>query len=86
MKIRIDPHARSRMPIRGISPQEVELVLQHGASTLARGGRKAKEMVFPYSANWLGRIYPEKKVRVVYIEEEEEIVVVTALAYYGRWS
>jgi hypothetical protein len=72
--------------MRGISPQEVQLVLEQGASILVRRGQKAKESVFPYSANWLGRFYPEKKVRVVHIEEEEEIVVVTALAYSGQWS
>ena len=52
----------------------------------AEGSRRERELVFPHAREWAGRFYDEKKVKVVYIEEEHEIVVVTVLAYYGRWS
>lgn len=86
MKIRIDPHALARMPFRGISTEEVAEVLRRGQEAQARGERRAKEMVFAHEQLWAGRHYDQKKVRVVYMVEDDEIVVVTVLAYYGRWS
>jgi hypothetical protein len=86
MKIRIDPHALARMPSRGVSAEEVAEVLQRGEEVPARGERHAKEMVFAHAHLWAGRHYDQKKVKVVYMIEGEEIVVVTVLAYYGLWS
>ncbi len=86
MKIQITPHALSRMPQRGATEVEVTTVLERGQAIAARGNRRERELVFPHSKEWAERLYDEKKVKVVYIEEEDEIVVVTVLAYYGRWS
>ena len=83
MKIRIDPHALARMPFRGVSAEEVAEVLRRGEEAQARGERRAKEMVFAHGKIWAGRHYDQKKVKVVYVIEEDEIVVVTVLAYYG---
>jgi hypothetical protein len=86
MKIRIDPHALVRMPLRGVSAEEVAEVLHRGQEAPARGQRHAKEMVFTHEKMWVGRYYPQKKVKVVYMIAGDEIVVVTVLAYYGLWS
>ena len=48
-------------------------------------GRKSKEMVFDYNRDWLGKHYPEKKVKVVYTEEDDQVVVITVKVYYGKW-
>ena len=85
MNIRIDPHALARMPLRGVSRNEVIEVLERGEEAEAHGDRMAKELVFPHEKTWAGRYYDQKKVKVVYMEEDE-IVVITVLAYYGRWS
>ena len=61
-------------------------VLERGQAVAAQGSRRARELVFSHGREWAGRFYDQKKVKVVYIEEEDEIVVVTVLAYYGRWS
>jgi hypothetical protein len=74
------------MPQRGVTELEVRAVLERGQTIAAQGGRRARELVFPHAKEWAGRFYGQKKVKVVYIEEEGEIVVVTVLAYYGRWS
>ena len=86
MKIRIDPHALARMPFRGVSTDEVAAVLEQGEEVEARDGRHAKAMVFAHGKLWAGRRYDQKKVKVVYLIEGTEIIVVTVLAYYGRWS
>ena len=86
LKIRIDPHTRKRMPVRGISAEEIENVVRTGTSTAASYGRLAKEKVFPCGKSWNGRIYEQKKVRVVYVVEEGVAVTVTAISYYGNWE
>lgn len=42
-------------------------------------------MVFDYEKEWLGKSYPQKKVRVIFVEENGEIVVITVKVYYGKW-
>jgi len=69
----------------GTSEEEVKTVLLLGTEISAKKGRKAKEMVFEYEKEWLGRIYPQKKVVVIYIEEDDEIVVITVKVFYGKW-
>jgi Domain of unknown function (DUF4258) len=86
LKIRIDPHALARLPVRGVSADEVLEVLTRGEAAEARGERCAKELVFTHERLWAGRFYAQKKVKVVYMIEGDEIVVTTVLAYYGRWS
>ncbi len=86
MKIQIDPHTRKRMPVRGISEEEIEDVLRTGSPVPALQGRLAKEKVYTFDRTWQGRAFAQKKVRVVYVVEEEAFVTVTAIAYYGRWE
>ncbi len=84
--IRIDPHTRRRMPVRGISEEEISDVLRSGHGVPAAGGRLAKERVFSFGSLWRGRRYAQKKVKVVYVEEEGAMITVTAYAYYGEWE
>ena len=42
-------------------------------------------MVFEYGREWLGKTYSQKKVRVIYVEENREIIVITVKVYYGKW-
>jgi hypothetical protein len=74
------------MSVRGISEEEITEVLLGGSSLSATRGRQAREMVFPYRSLWRGRWYAQKKVKVVYVEEEGVAVTVTAYAYYGEWE
>jgi len=74
------------MPVRGISEDEILEVLRRGTPASASFGRLAKEKVFHFGSSWRGRLYEQKKVRVVYVEEEGEMITVTAYAYYGNWG
>jgi hypothetical protein len=75
-----------RMPVRGISEEEILDVLRSGWAVPAADGRLAKEKVFLFEASWRGRSYAHKKVKVVYVEEEGAMITVTAYAYYGEWE
>jgi len=37
---------------------------------------------FPYNGIWNGKYYATKRVRPVFVEERDEIVVVTVYTYY----
>ena len=37
---------------------------------------------FPFAADWNGRTYATKQVRPVFVDEPNEIVVVTVYTYY----
>jgi len=42
-------------------------------------------MIFPYEEKWIGRVYPQKKIVVVYKEEKDEALVITVKVFYGQW-
>ena len=53
---------------------------------IERGAREDEiQMVFEYGREWLGKTYSQKKVRVIYVEENGEIIVITVKVYYGKW-
>jgi len=85
MKIKFVEHAKERLIARGASESEVEKVLLLGNDIPAKKGRKAKEMTFEYGEFWLGKAYPQKKVVVIYVEENNEIIVITVKVFYGQW-
>ncbi len=61
-------------------------LLEAGEANEAQLGRKLKEKVFDYSGRWQGRTYPQKKVQVIYVEEQGMTVVITVYGFYGRWD
>jgi hypothetical protein len=85
MKIKFVEHAKERMKERGTSEEEVKEVLLLGADISAKKGRKAKEKIFEYGKEWLGKVYSQKKVMVIYTEENDEVVVITVKVFYGKW-
>jgi hypothetical protein len=41
-------------------------------------------MVFDHDAEWEGQVYPEKEVTVYYKLIDEQVILLTVLARYGR--
>jgi hypothetical protein len=79
-------HPRDQMNKRGIEEIEVEQVLEDGKPADARKPRLAKERVFDEGYLWKGASYPHKLIRVIYVEEDTDIVIITAKSYYGSWE
>jgi hypothetical protein len=86
MEIILTDHAIEKTVQRGTTEDEVIYAILEGVDIPAKKGRKAKEMVFNYNKEWLGKFYPQKKVLAIYVEEYGEIVVITVKVYYGEWS
>ena len=73
MKIQIEPHTLQRAEERGTNIEEIQFVLEQGTEIPPRGNRKAKAKVFSFKKERLGKYYEEKRVEVIYIEEDEII-------------
>jgi hypothetical protein len=86
MKIQIEPHTLQRAEERGTNIEEIQIVLEQGEEIPARGNRKAKAKVFTFKKERLGRYYEEKRVEVIYVEDEEIIFTVTVYVFYGEWK
>ena len=74
------------MQERGVSEGEVVAALNRGTAATASSGRKAKETILPFGKHWQGRFYEQKKVRVIYVEANDELTVITVYAYFGKWE
>ena len=56
--------------------------IQSSEWSRAELGRMECRKQFDYDAEWNGRRYATKQVRPIFVEEEDEIVVVTVYVYY----
>ena len=86
MSLKIIEHARERMYERGATEKEIKKVLRSGKSAKAKADRKAKEALFPFNNYWQGKFYEQKKIKTVYVEEKNNLVVITVYVYYGKWE
>lgn len=86
MGIICDEHLLDMMAERGTSLTEVVETIELGAPVPAHSGRQARVRVFPLLSEWKGRHYEEKEVRVVYAQEGEDIVPVTVITRFGRFT
>jgi hypothetical protein len=86
LDIRIEPHTLLRAVERGADEAEIRDVLLTGTPVPARGDRLAKAKVYPFDAARLGKHYDQKRVEVVYVQEDGVTVTVTVYVFYGRWE
>ena len=81
----LHPHLKARMAQRGVTPDEIERTVNEGRPAKdAKPGTVGNMLVFPYSAEWEGRMYEKKEVTVYYRVAGERVVVLTVKARYGR--
>ena len=75
-------HAAANAASRGATPSEVVVAIRTAPWTAAERGRLECRLTLPYGREWNGRQYATKTVRPVFVDEPEEVVVVTVYAYY----
>jgi len=80
--IRLSAHAQGYRTRRGFTEAEVTEAIRTGPWRPAQGGRLEAAKDFPYNDHWNGTFYATKRVRPVFVEEPDEIVVVTVYTYY----
>jgi len=80
--IRLSAHALGYVAKRGFTIEEVEETIRGGSWEQADRGRLHCHRDFPYRQTWNGKRYETKQVRPIFVEEPNEIVVVTVYVYY----
>jgi hypothetical protein len=81
--IRLSAHAFSYIAKRGFTVAELEDTIRTGRWEPAELGRMECRKTFPFNREWNKRPYANKEVRPIFVEEADEIVVVTVYTYYS---
>ena len=82
-RIRLTAHAAAYVDRRGFTVAEVEEAIRNAPWEPAELGRLQCRMTFQFNNVWNGVHYASKDVSPIFVEEEEEIVVITVYTYYG---
>jgi hypothetical protein len=80
--IRLSPHAKMQLSYRGATEEEVLDAIQTSDWEPAELGRLACRKDFEFNNPWNKKFYKTKQIRPIFVEEENEIVVVTVYVYY----
>lgn len=80
--VRLSGHAREQARYRGATEQEVVEAISTAPWSPAERGRLECRKGFPYGQLWNGRLYATKQVRPIFVDEGDQIVVVTVYVYY----
>ncbi len=80
--IRLSGHARGQLAFRGGTEQEIIETIRTEPWQPAELGRLECRKDFTFNAVWNRRHYATKRVRPIFVEELDEIVVVTVYVYY----
>ena len=81
--VRLSAHALSYATKRGFTVDEVEDTIRSSPWTAAELGRLECRKTFPFGREWNKQFYAIKQVRPIFVEEADEIVVVTVYTYYS---
>ncbi|RJP64734.1 MAG: DUF4258 domain-containing protein [Ignavibacteriales bacterium] len=80
--IRLSSHAENYISKRGFSIAEVIETISSSEWQQLENNRLECKKDFVYNEQWNNRFYKIKQVRPVFVEEENEIVVITVYTYY----
>lgn len=80
--IRLSGHAAQQMEFRGAVREKVHEAIRTARWGPAELGRLECRKDYPFGAEWNGVRYETKQVRPIFVEEGDEIVVVTIYVYY----
>jgi hypothetical protein len=80
--IRLSGHAQGRLRERGTTEQEVVEAIQTEPWQSTERGRFECRRNFTFNAQWNGTHYATKQVRPVFVDDPDEVVVVTIYVYY----
>ena len=82
MKIKFHPHALDRMKERGVTRDEVIVVVKNGEKIPAKFSRTGFRRNFQYNKKWRGRYFNTKQVEVYAVKENSDWLVITVIAKY----
>ena len=81
--IRLSQHATQQLAYRGTTEEEVTETIRTMRWQPAELGRLECRKEFQYDQLWNGKHYRTKEVRPIFVEERQDIVIVTVYVYYS---
>jgi len=75
--IRLSGHAKEQLEFRGATEHEIIEAIREEIWQPAEGGRLECRRDFVFEGEWNKKPYKKKQVRPIFVDEPEEIVVVT---------
>jgi hypothetical protein len=85
MEIQIEPHTLERAEERGATLEEIKDVIENGTAIPAKKNRLAKFSIYEFGKERNGNYYPQKKVEVYFVMENNIAVTITVYAFYGTF-
>ena len=80
--VRLSAHADGYRSRRGFTEAEVVLAIRTNPWLPAQNNRLEATRDFTFDDNWNGKHYGTKRVRPIFVDEPDEIVVVTVYTYF----
>lgn len=80
--VQLSGHAVQQLRFRGTTEPEIVDVILTSDWQPAENGRMECRKDYPFDSTWNGRHYATKQVRPIFVEEPDQIVVVTVYVYY----
>jgi hypothetical protein len=80
--IRVSGHAKEQLEFRGTTESEIIAAIREGTWQAAESDRLECRKDFAFEGEWNKKPYKKKQVRPIFVDEPEEIVVVTVYVYY----
>ncbi|MCW3127703.1 MAG: hypothetical protein JWO03_3361 [Bacteroidetes bacterium] len=81
--IRLSRHAQEQCQERGATEDEVKTAIIEARWAIVRDNRFECKYSFQFNALWGNKYYAIKEVRPIFVEEDNEIVVITIYTYYN---
>jgi len=80
--IRLSGHAKEQLFFRGTTEEEVIETIKISPWQPAELARLESRKNFTFEKEWNKKYYKIKQVRPIFVEEENEIIVVTVYTYF----
>ena len=80
--IRLSEHAKQQVKFRGATEQQVIEVIRTETWEPVELGRLECRKDFSFESEWNKKYYDTKQVRPIFVEEHDEVIVVTVYVYY----
>jgi hypothetical protein len=80
--IRLSEHAKQQLEFRGATEQQVIEAIRTETWEPAEFGRLECRKNFAFNTEWNNKYYGTKQIRPIFVDEPDEIIVVTVYVYY----
>ena len=81
-QVKFTTHSLDRISKRGTSKEEIIQAILNGKREPAKDNKIICRLNFPYNQIWIDTNYTIKQVAPVFVEEENEIIVITVYTYF----